>query len=142
MATTSYASQQRPDFISRMLSRPLTINWYLVAWTVILVAAIIPRFVMLGERAMSHDESLHTYYSWKLYTDGDFQHTPLMHGPVLFHMVALSYALFGVSDFSARIYPAVLGVLMVLFPLLFRRWLGRTGALLAGIGLLISPILL
>lgn len=142
MATTSYASQQRPDFISRMLSRPLTINWYLVAWTVILVAAIITRFVMLGERAMSHDESLHTYYSWKLYTDGDFQHTPLMHGPVLFHMVALSYALFGVSDFSARIYPAVLGVLMVLFPLLFRRWLGRTGALLAGIGILISPILL
>jgi pimeloyl-ACP methyl ester carboxylesterase len=59
---------------------------------------------------MSHDESLHTTYSFNLYKKGDFQHTPLMHGPVLFHMTALMYFFFGDSDFSARLYPAIMGV--------------------------------
>jgi len=90
---------------------------------------------------MSHDESLHTKFSWDLYANGIFQHTPLMHGPILFHMTALNYFLFG-NDFTARIYTAVLGVGMVMFPLLFRRWLGRWGALLASIMFLISPLIL
>ena len=93
----------------------------------------------LGARVMSHDESLHTYYSWRLYDAGDFQHTPLMHGPLLFHAVAFFYFLFGDSDFSARIYTALLGVIVVLFPYLFRRWLGRTGAVLAAIALARFP---
>ncbi|MCZ2099353.1 MAG: TIGR03663 family protein, partial [Anaerolineae bacterium] len=108
----------------------------------ILVLAIATRFVNLGARVMSHDESLHTYYSWRLETAGDYQHTPLMHGPILFHITALSYFLFGDSDFTARIYPAVLGVFLVMAPLLFRRWLGRWGALLASVMLLVSPLLM
>jgi uncharacterized protein (TIGR03663 family) len=66
-----------------------------------------------------------------------------MHGPVLFHMVALSYLLFGDSDFSARIYPAILGILIVvMFPLLLKRWLGRTGAMAASVLFLISPLIM
>jgi predicted membrane-bound mannosyltransferase len=109
---------------------------------VILLLALTTRYADLGARVMSHDESLHTYYSWRLYEFGEFSHTPLMHGPVLFHMTALSYFLFGDSDFTARLYPATLGVLMVLYPLLLRRWLGRVGALLTSVMLLISPMVL
>src|SRR5690349_16571821 len=109
-------------------------------YIVMLLLAIFTRFYMLGERVMSHDESLHTRFSYNLFADGDYQHTPLMHGPVLFHAVAFSYYLFGDSDFSARLYPAILGVLMVLSPLLFRRWMGKWGAALATIMLLISPL--
>ncbi len=118
----------------------ITLNWEIILYAVILVLAITTRFVDLGARVMSHDESLHTYYSWRLYEYGEFSHTPLMHGPVLFHMVALNYFLFGDSDFTARIYPATLGVLMVMYPLLLRRWLGRTGALIASVMMLISPM--
>ncbi len=141
-ATYTPPQTQRTDMISRLLSRPVVLNWYFIAYAVIVVVAIATRFAGLGDRTMSHDESLHTYYSYLLSLNGDFQHTPLMHGPILFHVTALMYSLFGANDFTSRLYPAILGVLMVLFPLLFRRWLGRTGALIASILILISPLLL
>lgn len=141
-ATYTPPQTQRTDLISRLLSRPVIINWYFIAYVVIFIVAIATRFAGLGDRTMSHDESLHTYYSYLLSQNGDFQHTPLMHGPILFHITALMYSLFGANDYTSRLYPAVLGVMMVLFPLLFRRWLGRTGALLASILILISPLLL
>ncbi len=128
--------------LNQVLTRAHSLNWEIIVYTLILVLALVTRFVDLGARVMSHDESLHTYYSWRLYEYGEFSHTPLMHGPVLFHMVALNYFLFGDNDFTARIYPAVLGILMVMYPLLLRRWLGRTGAILAAIMLLISPMVM
>ncbi|MBE2271132.1 MAG: TIGR03663 family protein, partial [Anaerolinea sp.] len=144
MATT-YDNWQKPtrtEGLNRLLARTYAINWEIVVYAVILAIALVTRFAGLGDRVMSHDESLHTYYSWRLFTEGDFQHTPLMHGPILFHVTAFSYFLFGDNDFTARIYPAVLGVLMVMFPILFRRWLGRIGAILASVMILISPMLL
>ena len=68
------------------------------AWLLVMVVALLTRFYMLGERVISHDESLHTYYSWQLYRGQGFQHTPLMHGPFQFHLVALSYFLFGANN--------------------------------------------
>ena len=135
-------NQQEDNILSRALSQRLTVNWESAAYIVILLLAIFTRFHMLDSRVMSHDESLHTRFSYNLYNEGNFQHTPLMHGPVLFHATALSFYLFGDSDFTGRIYTALLGVLMVMFPLLWRKWLGRWGALLASAMLLISPLLL
>lgn len=136
------ANQDRHGPLGQTLSRRLTINWEVIVYIAILIVAIFTRFYILGDRTMSHDESLHTKFSWDLYRQGVYVHTPLMHGPILFHVTALMYALFGDNDFTARIYPAVLGVLMVMFPVLFRRWLGRWGAILASIMILISPLLL
>nr|MCU0514049.1 TIGR03663 family protein [Anaerolineae bacterium] len=124
------------------LARVLRLTPETLFYIVIFVLAVFTRFHNLGDRVMSHDESLHTRFSYNLYSEGDFQHTPLMHGPILFHAAAFSYYLFGDSDFSARIYTSVLGVLMVLSPLLFRRWLGKWGAILATLMLLISPMVL
>ncbi len=135
-------NQIEDNALSRLLSLRLTANWYLIAAILIFLLAVFSRFHMLGERVMSHDESLHTRYSYNLYNEGNFTHTPLMHGPVLFHATALSFYFFGDSDFSGRIYTAALGVMLVMFPLLWRRWLGRWGALLASLMILISPLLL
>ena len=128
--------------VNRWLTTRFQVNWETWVFVIILLLAIFTRFYNLGTRTMSHDESLHTKFSWDLYSNGVFQHTPLMHGPILFHMTALDYFLFGDNDFTARIYPAVLGMLMVMFPLLFRRWMGRWGAILASIMFLISPLIL
>ncbi|MEP6986985.1 MAG: flippase activity-associated protein Agl23, partial [Chloroflexota bacterium] len=124
------------------LTKSFQINWETTIYIVILLLAIFTRFYNLGARTMSHDESLHTKFSWDLYKNGVFAHTPLMHGPILFHMTALDYFLFGDNDFTARIYPAVLGILMVMFPLLFRRWIGKWATLLASVMFLISPLIL
>ena len=139
---TTVTAQPVSNPLNRWLAKVFPLNWETALYIVILVLAIFTRFYNLGDRTMSHDESLHTKFSWDLYSTGVYQHTPLMHGPILFHMTALNYFLFGDNDFTARIYPAVLGILMVMFPLLFRRWIGRWGALLASIMFLISPLIL
>jgi predicted membrane-bound mannosyltransferase/DNA-binding beta-propeller fold protein YncE len=142
---TTYSNVTAGEYtnpLNRWLTKVFPLNWETIIYIVILLLAIFTRFYLLGDRVMSHDESLHTKFSWDLYTNGVFQHTPLMHGPILFHVTALNYFLFGDNDFTARIYPAVLGVLMVMFPLLFRRWIGRWGAILASVMFLISPLIL
>ncbi len=135
-------NQPEDNVLSRILSQRVALNWEFAAYLVIFALAVFSRFHMLDTRVMSHDESLHTRFSYNLYNEGNFQHTPLMHGPVLFHATALSFYLFGDSDFSGRIYTALLGILMVMFPLLWRKWLGRWGAILASTMLLISPLIL
>ena len=137
---TPSQNQSSDSAVNRLIARSYTLNWEMIAYVVIFLLAIFTRFYVLGERAMSHDESLHTRYSYNLAADGNFQHTPLMHGPILFHFTALFYLIFGDNDFTSRIYAAVLGIAVVMMPVLFRRWLGRWGALLASIMLLISPI--
>ena len=135
-------NQIEENALNRIITHRININWEFAAYVAILLLALITRFYMLDQRVMSHDESLHTRFSYNLYNEGNFVHTPLMHGPVLFHATAFSFFLFGDGDFSGRLYTAVLGVLMVMFPLLWRRWLGKWGALLASLMILISPLLL
>src|SRR5260221_599004 len=126
-----------------LLAHAYAINWETVFYVGLFVLAVLTRLVNLGDRVMSHDESLHTNYSFGLYQNGRFEHTPLMHGPLLFHMTALMYFLFGDSDFSARLYPAILGIILVLMPrLLFSKWLGKLGSAVASVMLLISPMVL
>ena len=118
------------------------LSWEQALYILFIIIAILSRFVMLGVRVQSHDESLHTRYSWELYNGEGFSHTPLMHGPFLFHAAAFSYWMFGDNDATARIPVAILGVFLVAFPYLLRRWLGRTGSLAASLLFLISPSLL
>ncbi len=114
-------------------------RWEKISLLVILLLALFTRFYILGNRVMSHDESLHTKYSWQLYAGEGYTHNPMMHGPLLFHLNALAYFIFGVGDFSSRIFPALAGVALVLSPWLFRRWLKPGGALAASLMLVLSP---
>jgi uncharacterized protein (TIGR03663 family) len=108
----------------------------------ILLFAIVTRFYNLGARVMSHDESLHTYFSWLLYRGQGYQHTPMMHGPWQFHWIALSYFIFGVSDFTARIPAAVFSIATIYLVWYWRRYLGKTGALIAAFLMVVSPFML
>ncbi len=126
------------------LDRPLLgwLTWERALYVALVVIALLTRFYELGARVMSHDESLHTYFSYQLAVGRGFQHTPLMHGPFLFHVTALSYFLFGADDFTSRLPMAVAGVILVALPYALRRELGRAGALIAAALLLISPSIL
>ncbi len=129
--------------LERPLLSRLNINWQFVLIAVIILAAIISRFAILGERVMSHDETIHVYHnSWSLYRGTGYQHDPLSHGPLQTHLVALSYFLFGDSDFSARIPAALFGIATVIMVWNYRRYIGRTGAIIAMILMVISPFML
>lgn len=107
----------------------------------ILLLAIISRFYDLGSRAMSHDESLHTYFSYLLSQGQGYQHNPMMHGPLQFHLIGLMYFIFGSSDFVSRIPAATFGILAIGSLWLWRRYLGKAGALIAATLVLLSPFL-
>jgi DNA-binding beta-propeller fold protein YncE/uncharacterized membrane protein len=120
---------------------PATLETLLVA--LLLLAAIFSRFYNLGARTMSHDEINHVVPTFSLYSGNGYQYDPMSHGPLQFHMMALSYALFGDNDFTTRIPAALFSVATIVLAMLaFRRYLGRTGAILAGLLFLISPLML
>ncbi len=134
---------EKPSILDTPLKRwfPLNIETLLVV--LLLVLAIVSRFYDLGARAMSHDEINHVVMSFGLYSGTGYQYDPMMHGPLQFHMIALSYALFGDNDFTSRIPAAVLSIAALMVALFaFRRYLGRTGALVAGVLIIISPLML
>ncbi len=124
------------------LSRSVPINIELLLYILFLILAVITRFVDLESRVMSHDESLHTQFSWYLSEGRGFSHDPLMHGPLQMHLVAFSYFLFGDSDAAARVPAAVASVAAVAMMWLFRKWLGRWGGLTATALMLASPYML
>ncbi len=113
-------------------------------YSVIFVLALVTRFWDLGSRALHHDESLHSYFSWIYEAGNGYIHDPLMHGPFLFHATAFMYLLFGATDAVSRFSPALFGVILVMLPWFLRgdRQLGRWGALSASALLLISPSIL
>ncbi len=82
----------------------------LVIFAAIVLLAVLTRFAGLGDRVMSHDETTHVYFSWQLEQGRGYAHDPLSHGPLQFHLLALSYYLFGDNDASARLPAAVSGV--------------------------------
>ena len=69
----------------------IKLDYEKIVWVAILLFAAVSRFYDLGARVISHDESLHTYYAWELSQGRGFEHSPLMHGPFQFHIVAFSY---------------------------------------------------
>ena len=135
----SASVEEKTSWLDRPVLPILKLDLEKTLYWVFILLAIASRFWLLGERVMSHDESLHTYYSWNLYQGGGYTHTPLTHGPFLFHINALIYSFFGADDFTSRISVALFGVALVALPYVLRRWLGRTGALVTSFMLLISP---
>jgi uncharacterized protein (TIGR03663 family) len=136
------AAPNSDSWLDRPFLSRITLNWELILFVAIIAIAIFTRFYDLESRVMSHDESLHTYYSWRLYRGFGFEHSPLMHGPWQFITIALSYFLFGDSDWAARIPAVLTSILTVGFMWQYRRYLGRAGALIAALLFTISPFML
>ncbi len=111
-------------------------------FALVILFAIVTRFYDLEARVMSHDESLHTYFSWLLYQGRGYQHSPMMHGPYQFHNISLIYYLFGANDFTARIPAVLFSIATVWMVWVWRRYLGKAGAIIGGLLMVISPYML
>src|SRR3954470_19822089 len=111
----------------------------LIAYGLLVAVALALRFYELGDRPFHHDESQDAYFSWIFYKNGDYVYQPLLHGPLRFYLTAGVFELFGASDFTARLAPALMGTLMVPMPYLLRDQLGRVAAFSAAVLLAIGP---
>ncbi|MBT3240686.1 MAG: TIGR03663 family protein [Chloroflexi bacterium] len=134
--------EKKQSWLDRPIFETISLNWEVILFGLILALAIFTRLYDLGARVMSHDESLHTYFSWVLFKRGEFAHTPLMHGPFQFHFLALVYFLFGDNDFTARIPAIITSIATIGFLWQYRRYLGRIGTLVAAFLFTFSPFML
>lgn len=108
-------------------------------YALLVLLALVMRLVLLGDKPLHHDESLHATYTWYLFTGKGYHYDPMMHGPFQFLVTTAIFALVGVSDFTVRLLPALLGSAIVIWPYFLRRELGRQGALFASAVLVLSP---
>jgi uncharacterized protein (TIGR03663 family) len=131
--------EKRFSILDKPLLSKIALNWELICWVTIILFALVSRFWDLGSRAQHHDESMHSFYSWELYRGKGFVHNPLLHGPFLYHATAFIYFIFGASDYTSRVAPAIFGMFIVIAPYFLRKWLGRYGALAAAAMFAISP---
>ena len=131
--------EQRSHWLDRRLFSLPGVNLEVLLYTIIILLTIFSRLYILGARVMSHDENSHVYYSWRFYRGEGFQHDPLMHGPLQFHLLAASYFIFGDNDFTGRFPQALCSIAAVAFMWAFRRYLGRVGALIGAVMMAISP---
>jgi uncharacterized protein (TIGR03663 family) len=114
----------------------------MATWSVLLLLNVLSHFVSVGDRAMSHDESIHAYYAWELAENGSYRHDPTYHGPLLYNLNALVFILVGDSDATARLVPVLAGLLLIALVYSTRRYLGEKGAFCAAVLVSLSPALL
>lgn len=119
-----------------------TARWVLWFVGLAVLYAVVMRFWNLAAKPLHHDESLFAYYSYFLARGYGYQYQPILHGPILEHVTALVFLLFGDSDLTMRL-PAAVGSL-ALFPLAWywRRYLGQTGMIVSFLLLAVSPTIL
>ena len=53
---------------------------------VLVAVALGLRLYDLGDRPFHHDESQDAYFSWVLWTKGDYKYMPILHGPLRFYL--------------------------------------------------------
>ncbi|MGI8913974.1 MAG: flippase activity-associated protein Agl23 [Chloroflexota bacterium] len=135
------ADEAEPE--AALLERPLLagigVNWEIVAYAALIVLALVLRLVALGDKPFHHDESQDAYFSWIFYSGGGYKYDPLLHGPLRFYLISLMYLLFGVSNFTARLAPALMGTALVALPFFLRRQLGSLAAFSAAVFLCLCP---
>ena len=117
-------------------------GWEKWAYLAIISVALGTRLWDLGGRSLHYDEILHAWYAWRFAEGLGYSHTPVTHGPFLFHAAAATFALVGSSDVTARLLPALFGTALVGLPYFLRKELGRYGALAAAVLLTVSPSML
>ncbi len=130
------------------------INLEVVAFVGLVLISIITHFWALGHMALHHDELIHAWTSWRIYTGaGSFTcaagrtwstycYDPVYHGPSLYILTLLSYFLFGDGEAQARIPEAMAGIGLVASAWMLRPYLGRYGTFIAATLLALTPTLL
>ncbi len=126
----------KPDVKKSLFAR---INAETALYGVLLLVSLALRLVDLDARPMSGAEAARALGAWHL---AQGRPPASVGSPLLTNGTALLFFLFGASDFTARLLPALIGAAMAVVPYFWRERLGRGGALVAAALLAVSPLAL
>ncbi len=132
----------RGAWLERPLLPSLRVSRWVVIYALLIVFIVLTRLWGLSTRAYSHDEAIHTWTSWQLFRGQGYVHDPIYHGPLLYHVTAGIYALFGDNDFTGRLGTSLGGIAIAMLPLALWRWLGTKGLLATTLLMAVSPVLM
>src|SRR5262245_79468 len=140
------ATDTSPELVAPPRKRNRVAGWFaaqdtreLLLWAALIVATVLVRFIALGDRPFHHDESQDAYFSYLFRQSGDYEYNPLLHGPFRFYLTALMYVLFGDTDFTARLAPALMGAAMIPLCRALRPLIGRIAAFSTAVLLAFGP---
>ncbi|MDH3327736.1 MAG: TIGR03663 family protein [Desulfobulbaceae bacterium] len=111
------------------------LGWLLV---LLLMAAGL-RLSLLEVTPFHHDESIHAWFSYRLWTGHSYTYDPIYHGPFLYWTTAAMYSVFGDNDFTARLLPAVFSSGLIALCWLLRSIMGKIGWVAAAFFITLSP---
>src|SRR5262245_12740114 len=127
------------DEVLRRVRRPASM--LALALFLIFAYAAVTRLEGLGRKPYHHDESIHALHSYNLSRGEGWQYDPVYHGPVVYDFNAVAYLLFGDSDYTGRLMPAIFGVLLVVLTLCLGRELGQLESIYSAAFVALSPTL-
>ncbi|WP_264555862.1 flippase activity-associated protein Agl23 [Halocatena marina] len=108
----------------------------------ITVFALIARFMLLGDRVAHWDEARVGFWTLDYIQTGNYSYMPVIHGPFYHHVNPLLFELFGTTDATMRIAPALVTGLLPLTALLLRDRLRRLEVVALALFLAIDPVVL
>jgi uncharacterized protein (TIGR03663 family) len=113
--------------------------WLACSAGIVALAAFL-RFFMLGLKPFHHDEGVNGFFLTTLFKDGIYKYDPAnYHGPTLYYIAVAFAKVFGLETIPVRVSMAIFGVLMVVLCLYLKRYIGKTGTLIAALFLALSP---
>ncbi|MQF64521.1 TIGR03663 family protein [SAR202 cluster bacterium AC-409-J13_OGT_754m] len=117
-------------------------RWDIVLFGGLMIASLFIRLWDLEVRPFHYDESLHAYYSWKIFDGQGYHYEPWIHGPLQFFLNASVFRLLSDNDFTARLIYPLFGSLLVGLPYFLRNYFGRIATLAMSLMFMFSPSLL
>jgi len=97
------------------------------------------RFLRLGAAPLDDFEAGWALQALQLASGGERGLPVFGPQPAYINLTGIFFALFSASNFLARFWPAFAGSILILAPAFFRRYLGRTAALVFAFGLAFDP---
>ncbi|WP_049903237.1 flippase activity-associated protein Agl23 [Halococcus agarilyticus] len=124
------------DRLASVVARPRLVV------AIVTLAALAVRLFGLGARVAHQDEARVAFWAYRYMESGVYWYRPIVHGPFLTIVDSHVFSVLGASDFTMRLVVAVVGGLLPLTALLFRRRLRNGETIALALVLAANPILL
>jgi len=126
--------------VPRQEAAPWAISYEVIAWGILLLAALLIRLAEIDTVSLSDREAAPAVTAWHLvHADAPGTPSPVT-SPILLWTQATSFAVLGGTEFAARMPTALAGLGLVLLAFALRGRLGREKAFLIALLLACSPI--
>ncbi|WP_202319548.1 flippase activity-associated protein Agl23 [Archaeoglobus neptunius] len=109
---------------------------------IVLLIALITRFLWLDARIVDFDESIHGWIALKSVIENqNYVYDPAYHGPFQYFILSVIFRILGDNNFSLRLPAAAFSVMGVVAGFMLKRWIGNS-AYIFTFFLLFSPSIL